>query len=249
MDGACPWAAPSCDVAGADLVLPRLHVVTDDAVVGSSDFVDRAAGVVEAGGSRVALHLRGPRTSGRRLFDLAVVLGPIACERGSWMLVNDRVDVALAAGATGVQLGARSLPTAEARALLGPTRVVGVSVHDAPAFAAAARAGADFALVGTVYPSASHPGGAVLGTEGLASLLAAGGGGGTRAADAPALPVLAIGGVRPEHLRGAVRAGAWGVAVVSGVWGAPVPGRAVEEYLEALECVSEARSGHSAEDR
>ena len=211
------------------LSVPRLHVVTDDAVLASEGFVGRARRVLEvggeAGGAALALHVRGPRSSGCRLFELVRAIHGAARGSGAWLLVNDRVDVALAADAHGAHLGERSLPVPVVRGLLGPERVVGASAHDAAALAKVAADGANHAFVGTVFPTASHPGRPGIGAEGLAEVVGA----------APDLPVLAIGGIDIGRVATARAAGAHGVAVLSGIWSRRDPGAAAIEYLAALE--------------
>ncbi len=205
--------------------LPRLHLVTDDAILAHPAFPARAAAALSAGGAGVALHLRGPGTPGGPLLERARALLAAADEAGALLVVNDRVDVAALAGAHGVHLGARSLPVDVARSLLPPEAGVGLSVHGAEEARAAAADGPDWAFVGTIWPTRSHPGREGAGPEGVERAVAACGG----------LPLLAIGGVTPERVASARKAGAWGVAVLRGVWEAPDPGAAVEAYLEALE--------------
>lgn len=202
--------------------LPRLHVVTDDALLRRSDLPGLARRVLRAGGPRVALHLRGPRTSAARLYDLARTLLPTAEETGARLFVNDRVDLALVLPLGGVHLGERSLPVGVARALLGPVWI-GRSVHGGPAAREATEEGADYLVVGTVFATPSHPEREPAGPERVRDVRALTG-----------LPLLAIGGVTPERVAAVVDAGAWGVAVLSGVWEAPEPEGAVEGYLEAL---------------
>lgn len=200
-------------------MLPPLHLVTDDAVLLDPRFAERAGAVLTTGRSELALHLRGPTLSGRRLFALAEQLLPAAEVAGALLLINDRVDVALACGAHGVQLGARSVLAADARRLLGDLPLLGVSVHSREE--AEAAADADFLLVGTLFASASHPGRAGAGTQIL-----------ERLADLRLLRI-GIGGITPERVAEVRRAGAAGIAVLSGVWGAKEPQVAVEGYLRA----------------
>jgi thiamine-phosphate diphosphorylase len=197
--------------------LPRLHVITDDRVLGDAGFRERATALLKAHGARVALHIRGHATPGGILFELADGLLP-AAETGALLLLNDRVDVALAVGC-GAHLGRRSIPLSSARRLLGPDCRLGFSAHSTPEATAALGAGADFVLLGTIWPSGSHPGADALGLAALAG--------------APA-PSIAIGGVTPERARLARRAGAHGVAVLSGIWAAQDPVRAASGYLEAM---------------
>lgn len=215
------------------MTAPRLHLVTDDRVLGAADFVPRARAAVAAGGDAVALHLRGHGTPAAGLHRLALALAPAVRDAGAWLLVNDRVDVALAvarspgAPRTGAQLGARSLPVVEARRLLGDGAPIGYSAHDAGEGAGAAVAGATFVVFGSVYPTASHPDRAPAGIEALA-----------RAARETGAPVIAIGGVTPGRVGEVVAAGAHGVAVLGGVWGAADPAASVRRYLEALAAAS-----------
>jgi len=204
--------------------LPRLHAVTDDAVLAQEGWVDRAVAVLESGGPRVALHVRGPGTGSRVLLALATALLPHARRSGAALLLNDRVDVAMVAEADGVHLGGGSLPVPESRSLLGPSRWIGMSCHGADEAAAAGAAGADYVFLGTIFETPSHLGRAGLGVGAVEEAVRG----------APSVPVVAIGGVGPEDAPGLVRAGAWGVAVIRGVWGASDPGRAVSLYLEGL---------------
>lgn len=204
------------------MTLPRLHVVTHDDVLMTPEFGDRARWLLEALGPGVALHLRGPAVPVRTLLETASALTPVAAETGSLLLVNDRADVALAAGAAGVQLGGRSIPVQAARSILGEDAVIGCSTHGASEAVSALDNGADFVLLGTIWATPSHPEAAGTGLEPVRSAVTAG------------APVLAIGGVTPARAAEAVAAGAWGVAVIRGVWQAEDPSRAAAEYLQAM---------------
>lgn len=209
---------------GPPTVVPRLHVVTDDEVLARPDFAARAATVLQAGGRAVALHLRGPRSTGRRLYDLAASLATEAASAGSTLLVNDRVDVALALPAQGVQLGRRSLPAERVRLLVGPGALVGVSVHTPRAAVEARRQQASFAVAGHVFQTPSHPGQAGRGLDWLASVVDA----------AAPLPVVAVGGIGVREVSSVRAAGALGVAALGGIWDAPDPADTVAGYIEAL---------------
>jgi thiamine-phosphate pyrophosphorylase len=127
----------------------RLYLVTDRRMV--SDL----AGAVRAALSGVppgcaAVQLREKDLPGARLLELARKLLPICRAASAPLLVNDRADVARAAGADGVHLPARGLPVSQARDLLGPRALIGASCHAAGEVVAAHHAGADFALFGPV---------------------------------------------------------------------------------------------------
>ncbi|MFW6079153.1 MAG: thiamine phosphate synthase [Gemmatimonadota bacterium] len=204
---------------------PRLHLVTDDEVLRDPAFRPRAARVLAEHGTRIALHVRGHGLGGRELHGIAAELREAADAAGATLLVNDRVDVALTAGADGVQLGRRSLPIERARALLGIDAWIGWSAHDAGRGAKrAVDAGADFVVVGTIYPTASHPGRPAAGPGRVESVVAR-----------TSAPVIAIGGVTPARVPELREAGAYGVAVLSGVWRDPDPAVAVGRYLAMLE--------------
>jgi len=201
--------------------LPRLFLVTDDQVVGESGFVERAASAVAAGGPNCALQLRALRASGGRLWRLAAALKPAVEQAGATLWLNDRIDVALAVDAHGVQLGARSLQVDVGRRLLGDAVWIGASVHSPAAAGESLERGADVAVLGNVYSTASHPERAPLGLEPLRQAAAG-------------RPIVAIGGMTPERVTEVVAAGAWGVAVLSGVWQAEDVAAAVRLYLQAL---------------
>ncbi len=216
-------------------MIPRLHVVTDDQVLARPDFETRACEVCEVleirepadrGGVdiSVALHLRGPHTTGRRLSRLARILCDSATARGITFLVNDRLDVALAVDAAGVHLGSRSLPPTEARSLLGPNRLLGVSVHSESEAVEAKKSGADYLFFGPVFETPSHPGAAARGAESVDGV-----------ASRVDLPVVGIGGVTPQRAASVIASGAYGVAAIRGIWDAPSPPDALQAYLDAVE--------------
>lgn len=217
----------------ADLV-PRLHVVTDDETLGRPDFVSTATSVLVAAGAAtipsapvdstptLALHLRGPRSSGRRIHELVVELKDVARANGSLLVVNDRVDVALATPGVGVHLGTRSLPVRDVRALVD--RPLGVSIHLPEAASSARAEGADWVFAGHVYETPSHPGVDGRGTSWLREV--------TRSAGA--VPTLAIGGITRGRVAEVLESGAAGIAVLGGIWNAPDPVDAVLGYIEAL---------------
>lgn len=204
-------------------MIPRLHLVTDDAVLRHADFVAHAAAVLRALRDRVALHIRAHQLSASTIFQIVAELQPVAAASGAVLLVNDRVDVALTARAHGVQLGRRSLPVPVARQLLG-SRMIGYSAHAEQESVAAERDGADFLLVGSIYQTASHPDAA----PGGITLL-------ERCAVVCSKPVLAIGGVTAARVAELRASGAHGVAVIRAVWSVPEPVPAAEELAKLLE--------------
>ncbi len=134
------------------------------------------------------------------------------------ILVNDRLDVALAAGAAGVHLKERSFSIAAARRLTQPGFLIGQSIHD-PATAAAART-ADYLVAGTILPTASKPGASCLGWVGLSEVVRA----------AAGLPVLAIGGIEVTSIPFVAASGAAGLAAIGAF--VPSAGQALSEFVQ-----------------
>jgi thiamine-phosphate pyrophosphorylase len=196
--------------------------VTDRHATGGRDLVQVVTAALDAG--LPAVQLREKDLGGRALLALAERLRAATARSGALLLVNDRVDVAVAVGADGVQLGGGSLPPDVARRLLAPGRLVGVSTHAAPEVARAAAAGADFCLFGPVYATPTK---AAYGPpQGEARL--------RDAVRAAAVPVLAIGGVGVAEVPRVRDAGAAGVAVIRAILAAPDAAAATRALLGSL---------------
>lgn len=142
---------------------------------------------------------------------------------GATVIVNDRVDVTLAAGAHGVHLGQKDLPVEHARRMLGSRRIIGVSAHNPEEALAARREGADYVAVGPVFATPSKRTGPAIGIQGVAAAKHAVGG-----------PLVAIGGILPEHVTDLIRSGVSGVAVISGLFGSPSIQDRAREYIAAI---------------
>jgi thiamine-phosphate pyrophosphorylase len=198
--------------------LPRLHAVTDERIARRADLDDAARQLAEAGGANLALHARGRALSGLEHYDLSFRLSILP----SPLFVNDRLDIALALNATGVQLGMGSLPVSAARHLR-PAWWIGKSVHDLAEADAAKAEGADYLLVGPVYATPTHPDRAPLGLEPLRAIARLG------------LPMIAIGGVTAARAHEVKGAGAHGVAAIRALWDAEDPAAAARQMLEELQ--------------
>jgi thiamine-phosphate pyrophosphorylase len=166
------------------------------------------------------VQLREKDLEGGALFALARSLAAECRRAGARLLVNDRIDVALAGGADGVVLPADSFPTDVARRLLGSTRLIARSTHAAVEVERALQEGCDFVLFGPVYET---PLKAAFGPpQGIEAL---------RTASRFPIPVYAVGGVTAENAPAALRAGAHGVAVIREVMAAEDPTAAVARLL------------------
>jgi len=192
----------------------RLYLIADRRTSGAVGPALRALPSASA-----AVQLRDRELGGRALSRLASELLPVCRAAGAPLLVNDRADVAVATGAGGVHLPAAGLSASDARALLGPGKLVGASCHSIDELRAAA--GADFAVFGPVWATPGK--GPPLGIEALRA-----------AAAAVALPVFALGGVDAGNARAALDAGAAGVACIRAVLGATDPAAAAARLWEAL---------------
>jgi len=198
----------------------QLHLILDWARF-PHDLVGAAARALEGGVDWVQIRAR--TVSAADLYALAREIAPRCRERGAGLLINDRVDVALAVGADGVHLAAASLAPAVVRALVGPRRIIGCSVHAVGDASAAARDGADYVTFGHVFATASHPGVPPRGTAAL-----------RRVVEAVARPVLAVGGITPDRVGALAATGCAGIAVVGAILGAPDPAEAAREFRRAL---------------
>ena len=206
----------------------RLHVVTNDEIVARPFFLSQATSILEACGDRVAVQLRMKRATARALYELAVRLVDVSRRTGSAVFVNERADIARAAGAAGVQLGRTSVPVASVAACDAlDGLMIGYSAHETAEAGEAAAAGAEFIFLGTIWASSTHPGACTAGVELL-----------MRAAEGAAVPVFAIGGVTVARSQEALLAGAYGVAAITGVWDDPRPADAAVSYLESMQAVT-----------
>lgn len=210
-------------------MIGRLHVLTDFLFQQRYSHAALARLAIAGGADTVQFRQKTGTTR-----DLLANLRPTvaACRAaGVPLIVDDHLDLALAAGADGIHLGQLDLPLADARAVLarcgGPTRIVGATATTPEQAAAAEAAGADYVGFGPVFPTASKASPAsVKGLEGL-----------TRACAAVRIPVIAIAGITPGRVRPVLEAGAHGVAVMTAVTTAPDPQAAAARFREEIDGV------------
>lgn len=210
-------------MAATDLRL-GVYVVTSSPTGDPAEHA-RIARAAWRGGADV-VQVRGPRLHRPQLAELAVELAEEAGRHGARLIVNDDPQVAVRSGAHGLHVGqgdlARLGRVRELRAVLGPNRILGVSVDDPTQAGTAADEGADYLGV-TVHGTATKPEARAHGLEGLRAITAA-----------THLPVVAIGGLTPASTAEVLRAGAAGVAVVSWVGQAQDPEAATRELVAAV---------------
>lgn len=203
--------------------IPVVHAVTNDEILARSDFIDVACAVMAILGPRGALHLRAGQVTAARLQSLGEGLAAAQALTGAWLVINDRVDLAMAVGARAAQLTSRSLAVADARRA-APMLALGASVHAVEEGRLAEMQGANWLVAGHVFATPSHPGEPERGLPFVSRLL-----------EGASVPVVAIGGVRPEQCAALRAAGVYGVAVIRGIWDAPNAERAASDYLSAYD--------------
>ena len=204
----------------------RLTVITDEALARPRALFEVVREALTAGAPTIQLRLKG--ATARELLEAAQTLMPIVRAAGALFIVNDRLDVALAAGADGVHLGPDDPPVVDARAVAADTLgavadafIVGYSVDTTNGAVRAEAEGADYLGVGAVYATANKSdAGAVIGLDGLRSVV-----------EAVSVPVVAIGGITPERARAVAETGACGTAAIGAIMGAPDAADAVRALL------------------
>lgn len=194
------------------------------------------AGIVReaAAGGVTCVQLREKDASSRKMLALARELLAVLRPLGIPLIVNDRLDIALAAGAQGVHLGQRDMPLADARRLVPPDFIVGISAESVDDAVAAAAGGASYVAASPVFATPTKTDTApALGLDGVAAL---------RAALPAACPLVAIGGIHVDNAASVVAAGADGLAVVSGIMSAPSPRDAAAAFRRAAASPAAARA-------
>jgi len=200
----------------------RVYLITDRRQAPGGEILRAVEGALD-GGVR-AVQLREKDLPGKELYLLAGRMRELTARHGARLLVNDRVDVALAVGADGVHLGGSSMPASVARRLLGKESLIGCSTHNTRELREAAAQGADFATFGPVYPTPSKAAfGPPVGITALAG-----------ACGRSAIPVFALGGVGPHNVGEVMEAGAFGIALISGVVAAADPRGAAAELFTRI---------------
>jgi thiamine-phosphate pyrophosphorylase len=202
----------------------RLYLVTDRDLAGGRSLAAVARRALRGGVT--AIQVREKALGARRFLEEVRELQAVLAGTGVPLFVNDRVDVALAARVDGVHVGQDDLPAAEARRLIGPAMLLGVSVATPDEARKALGDGADYVSVSPVFLTPTKPDAELaVGLEGVASVRAAAGG----------APVLAIGGISAGNARAVVAAGSDGVAVVSAVMSAPDPEAAAADLRREVD--------------
>lgn len=185
-----------------------IYLVTDDGCLQGRALIDCVREALEGGVTLV--QYRAKTASSAEMYAEALQLKALCDSFNVPLIINDRLDIAMAVGAAGVHLGQDDLPCAAARKILGEDYIIGVSAHNPAEAKAALQSGADYLGCGAVFGTATKADVKKLGTDGLASICREKG-----------LPVVGIGGVTADNYREVRAAGADGAAIVSGILSQP----------------------------
>lgn len=185
-----------------------IYLVTDDGCLQGRALIDCVREALEGGVTLV--QYRAKTASSAEMYAEALQLKALCDSFKVPLIINDRLDIAMAVGAAGVHLGQDDLPCSAARKLLGEDYIIGVSAHNPAEAKAALQSGADYLGCGAVFGTATKADVKKLGTDGLAAICKAKG-----------LPVVGIGGVTADNYREVRAAGADGAAIVSGILAQP----------------------------
>lgn len=185
-----------------------IYLVTDDGCLQGRALIDCVREALEGGVTLV--QYRAKTASSAEMYNEALQLKALCDSFNVPLIINDRLDIAMAVGAAGVHLGQDDLPCAAARKILGEDYIIGVSAHNPAEAVEALERGADYLGCGAVFGTATKADVKKLGTEGLTAICREKG-----------LPVVGIGGVTADNYREVRAAGADGAAIVSGILAQP----------------------------
>lgn len=199
----------------------QLHMITDGMKQGDElrEIVTNAL----RGGVDV-IQLRYKSAPALDLYTLGELIRPVIKEFHAGLLINDRVDVALALQTEGVHLAGKSLPVDVARSVVGDNFLLGFSVHSAEDAKRAEEQGASYVTFGHVFPTNSKPGLPPRGVEGLQEVV-----------DSVSIPVLAIGGITAENIEQVLATGCAGVAVIGAISQDPDPEKAARHLRQKMD--------------
>lgn len=204
------------------ITLPRVYAIVDAARIATGSLPDVARTLLDAGIRLIQYRNKAGTT--REMYETSRVIAEIVQAAGGIFIVNDRADVAWAAGANGVHLGQDDLPAANARKLLPGEKIIGLSTHSLAQVVEADLAPVDYIAFGPVFATRSkeRPG-LVVGLSGLRS-----------AREATRKPLVAIGGINLENAREVVESGADSVAVINALLGAADLSERARQFLQAV---------------
>ena len=204
----------------------KLYLITDRTLFPDEDAFFAAIDSALKAGVK-AVQLREKDLSTRELLTMVYGMRELTSEYCAKLFINDRADIALCAGADGVHLGQESMPVYAVRKIAGDGFIIGVSTHSLKEAYLAEKEGADFITFGPLYQTPSKlKYGAPVGLEAL-----------NKVAGEIGIPVFGIGGIKLEAVETVIRAGAYGIAVISGILDAADKQKATQDYLQMIDAV------------
>lgn len=201
-----------------------LYLVTDPKLSGG-DLPGKVEAAIQGGVTLV--QLREKIADSRQFLETALRVREVTDRYGIPLIINDRIDIALACNAAGVHLGQQDIPCKIAREILGPDKLIGVTAKTVEQAIQAERDGADYLGCGALFPSGAKPEAQPMTLSTLSEILAS-----------VHIPVTAIGGINAENVHLPVEAGANGVAVVSAILGQPDVSAAARKLREKIEAAN-----------
>ncbi len=197
----------------------KLYFITDSAAYGEEEFLRRVEEALKGGVTLVQIREKNKTT--REYIDLANKVHTLTTEYNVPLIIDDRVDVALAVGAEGVHLGSEDMPIDTARKILGDDYIIGATSKTVERATKACKMGADYLGVGAIYPTTTKVKTVLTSVETLKEIV-----------KAVPIPVNAIGGLNKDNLDVLKDSGIDGICVVSAIMKAESPQKAAEELLE-----------------
>ena len=201
-----------------------LYLVTDPRLSGG-DLPGKVEAAIQGGVTLV--QLREKNADSRQFLETALRVREVTERYGVPLIINDRIDIALACNAAGVHLGQQDIPCKIAREILGPDKLIGVTAKTAAQAIQAERDGADYLGCGALFPSGAKPEAQPMTLSTLSEILAS-----------VHIPVTAIGGINADNVHLPVEAGANGVAVVSAILGQPDIAAAAKKLRDKIEAAN-----------
>jgi thiamine-phosphate pyrophosphorylase len=206
--------------------IPGLYAIIDTQALKGRSHLEVASQIIRGGAKTI--QLRDKLLSKKKLLPIAQQLKNLCAEHNVLFIVNDYLDIALAADADGLHLGQNDLPVKAARKLLPIDKILGCSTTTVDQAVTAESDGADYIAVGSIYPTTSKETAKVIGLDGLRQIR-----------QAVALPLVAIGGITKDNAAEVIAAGASSVAVISAILQAGSPEEAARQIVARLEVQSE----------
>jgi thiamine-phosphate diphosphorylase len=201
----------------------RLCFIADSEAAAGRDVLQLVVEAVEGGAT--IIQLRGKKWTSREFLEIGLKAVRFLRSKKTPLIINDRVDIALACDAHGVHLGQDDIPLAHARAVLGKKKIIGISAATPEEAKAAEKGGADYIGVGPVFDTMSKTDpGPILGPAGLSEIR-----------KRVRIPMIAIGGISVANVSEVISAGADGVAVISAIASAVDPKKEATKFIESIE--------------